>query len=294
MTQIATKASASVMLDEALLYASYGWKVIILHGIAPDGGCTCKKGKQCGSAGKHPRPTAWQHEATDDEDKIIEWFERWPNSNVGVKLGDDSQIVDIECDSPEAEEELQKLFGTDSLITPTFKSSKGHHRLFLYDNELPSQAHFGWKQIDFKLGGGNGGTQSVFPPSKHVSGIKYEWVKGLSPSEVEPMRIPESVIIKIANLSNGGDAQRPSLDATEHEVVLAGERDNTLTRFAGKFRSFGLDAVEIEAALTAVNQRRCRPPLDARDIARIANSVARYAPSFSGTNTLSIAEMAGC
>ena len=83
--------------------AGMGWRVVPLYGIDEHGCCECTYGRQCTSAGKHPRIKSWQTEATDDLEKISSWVERWPHMNVGVALGKASGIVDFECDSPEAE-----------------------------------------------------------------------------------------------------------------------------------------------------------------------------------------------
>ena len=54
-------------------------------------------------------------------------------------------------------------------------------------------------------------------------------------------------------------------------------RDTALTALAGAMRRQGAGHGEILAALRETN-KRCRPPHGENDLARIANSVARYAP----------------
>jgi hypothetical protein len=63
------------------------------------------------------------------------------------------------------------------------------------------------------------------------------------------------------------------------EVIPQGQRETALMAFAGSMRRKGLEPDAILAALSVVNQKRCRPPLDERDLRRIATSVGRYAPS---------------
>ena len=59
-------------------------------------------------------------------------------------------------------------------------------------------------------------------------------------------------------------------------VILDGDRDNELTRYAGSLRARGLEYDAILEALHQANEARCRPPKDAADVERIARSVMRY------------------
>jgi len=57
-----------------------------------------------------------------------------------------------------------------------------------------------------------------------------------------------------------------------------GERNAGLASLAGTMRRRGMGAVAILAALRAENERRCLPPLDDKELAAIAESVAKYEP----------------
>jgi putative DNA primase/helicase len=58
-----------------------------------------------------------------------------------------------------------------------------------------------------------------------------------------------------------------------------GRRDITLASAAGKMRRAGFGADEILAALSQMNQERCKPPLAAADVERIAKSIGRKQPA---------------
>lgn len=62
------------------------------------------------------------------------------------------------------------------------------------------------------------------------------------------------------------------------ERIPQGGRDATLASLAGSLRSRGLTETEIRAALLTINDERCDPPLDHRDVRRIARSISKYAP----------------
>ena len=48
-------------------------------------------------------------------------------------------------------------------------------------------------------------------------------------------------------------------------------------------RRRGMSETEILAALSVVNQERCQPPLSDDEVAKIAHSMARYAPEETPT-----------
>ena len=79
-----------------------------------------------------PRPT---------EESIRETFKRFPGAGVGLLLGPKGGIIDIECDGPEGEESLVKLFGGSlvfTLDTLGCSSARGPHHFFQYDARLAS------------------------------------------------------------------------------------------------------------------------------------------------------------
>lgn len=263
------------ILDAAISYADRGWRVLPISSE-----------KKLPLVGK-----SWQTKATTNGDMIAAWWESWPTANVGVCMGPASGLVDFECDSDEGEAELGKLFGISGVvewpITPTFVSGsgRGRHRLFVYRYDLPEQANRNWKGIDFKLGSGDKGSQSVFPPSVHKSGGLYTWLPGLSPNECELADLPDSVVAALCNLLEGDDpeksgkAKRP----TEHwEKILAGsvdgERTDSMVSSAGKLMRTVRDLESNEDVSTAwlfyqaLNHRN-RPPLDEKKLRAIFLSI---------------------
>ncbi len=95
-----------------------------------------------------------------------ESFKKYPGANIGVLLGD---IMDVEGDSPEANKLLNEV--CSGIDHPKYKSLKSIHHLFRSPDPKITIAHF--KKIEFR--GSN--HQSVFPPSQHESGKRYEWIE---------------------------------------------------------------------------------------------------------------------
>lgn len=60
------------------------------------------------------------------------------------------------------------------------------------------------------------------------------------------------------------------------QEIPESSRNRTLISAAGSMRRRGLDTEEIEAALSVMNRKRCNPPLDDKEVAKIANSSGKY------------------
>jgi hypothetical protein len=247
------------LLDAALGYAGRNWRVLQVH-----------------PRSKKPVATAWQRVATTDPALIARWWEFSPYCNVGVQLGPSSGILDAECDSEEAERELGALLGHSAPVVPTFLGKRGKHRLYRHTPDLPcpDKAVFHFRGIEFRTGNGGKGAQSLFPPSVHPDGPVYRWLVG--PDEADPAAFPAAALAVIrAEL----DAPPPSGSADPEGPIVEKTRNLRLTSMAGAMRRAGFNQEEIEAALIAVNHRRCRPPLGPAEVKGIARSVSRYPPN---------------
>src|SRR5262249_22849313 len=139
---------APACLKDALDYARRGWPVIWLP-----------------PRKKRPVVEGWQHVATTDPAVIAGWWAETPTRNVGVQLGPKSNLIDVECDTPEAEAALVGLLGGEAPVVPTWQSVRGKHRLFLWTPDLPfpDNAVFRFRGIEFRSRSGGKAAQSMFP-----------------------------------------------------------------------------------------------------------------------------------
>lgn len=217
---MATAADESRILSAALEYAGYGWCVLPLRD------------------GKIPRPRAWQRIATTDEETIERWWQEHPTDNVGVRLGEASGIIDIECDSPEAETLLLRLFDGDPPVTPTFSAKRGKHRLFRWRSDLPAQdkAVFKFGELEFRTGNSDKGAQSVFPPSIHPSGVEYTWL--VHPADVPIAELSDQFVAMLHNCPDGKLPAERTAKPQEHWDRIAkgvgeGERNQAAAEYVG-------------------------------------------------------------
>lgn len=99
-----------------------------------------------------------------DHHLVRQKIKQYPNSNIGILLGD---IVDVEGDSEYANETILNLI--KDYPHPTYRSSKSIHHLFLTPDE--TLRHFRYRDIEFR----GHGHQSVLPPSV-AAGVVYKWL----------------------------------------------------------------------------------------------------------------------
>lgn len=187
-TETLQKLATKDMVNYALEYATRGWHVIPLH--TPDGDENCSCHTDCGkSNGKHPRTMKGLKDATTDEETIRRWWSMWPDANIGIRTGAESDITVLDVDPRNggnkslAAMELENGKLPETLMSST--GGDGRHFLFIRpEAKLNKEAGEG---LDIK---GDGG-YIVAPPSLHASGKRYEWANG---AEIAPM--PEWLLEK--------------------------------------------------------------------------------------------------
>ncbi len=172
--------------------------------------------------------------------------------NIAIVLNQ-SELIDVECDSGEAEAGLQTMFGGTIPPTPTWGSKRGKHRLFRRPDGLPEKAVIKLDGVEFRIGNGKGAL-SVVPPSVHPDGPRYEWLPGLSVHQVQPAELPAGIAERLRGTDTHAGAGTPA-DGT----ITEGQRNDILFRLACGLLRSGLSAVAVEAAVKAENQARCVP-----------------------------------
>ncbi len=249
------------MQRAAIIYARrFGWAVFALA-----------------ARSKTPlRGTRGVYEATRDIEKLTRAWKRQPRANVAIATGRVSGLVVLDIDPRHSgdlelaklEAQHEKLPDTPEVVT----GSGGRHFYFKYPSDPPAR----WPKqlapgVDIKADGG----YVVAPPSIHPeTGQLYEWELSSRPDEVELAELPRWLLDIVREKSREAKAAQVTT-----EEIPAGARNNTLARIAGGLRRQGLEFEEIRAALLAINEKRCSPPLAAREVERIAKSISRYQPA---------------
>ena len=256
--------TAAPALDEALRLIRLGFRVVPLHTPTDKGACDCRKAG-CPSPGKHPRT---MHGATDgsaDEGQVQKWFAMWPAANLGVVLGDDIILVDI--DGPEALERLRLLVGEQELLprSPTVATGRPGWHVY-YQSPGKARSFDPVEGVNVKTGN----SIAVVPPSIHQSGAQYRYAPDRVLGELELAPCPPWLLAMLQ--------ARPEKQLRKPgEPIPDGRRHNTLLKLAGAMRRQGAAEAEIRAALAVANQR-CLPPVSERDLDVLARSIADYPP----------------
>lgn len=282
-----------LLFRDAAAALARGLPVAPLHGIRPDGRCTCglpahhidgPSQRQCG---KHPILNNWADRCARTEDDIAAWAEFGMPINIGVVLGPRSGIIDIEWDDEAAKSYAEEI-GLTLIETPTYVSGRSEHRLFRWDERLSScekaVVHPGGLEV--RLGTGKLQSQSVLPPSWHWSGARYRWKPTLGLDEVDFAAIPENLLVAIINdhegTPKGRSISKPLARTILHADVGEGSRHHSLLAIATKkvFRNdYYLrheEQEDILAELMLVNEKRCKPPKTIDEVASILHSCVQY------------------
>lgn len=269
----------------AASYAARGWQIVKLWGVESPAVCTCWKGRDCATPGKHPVGEQWQLRATANEDEVLSWFDAGKPVNIGLLLGPRSGVVDVELDGPEAKESWDNL-GLGEIWTPTYTAGRGPHRLFRWSEELPAVAVRKVMGIEVRIGNGGNAAQSVIPPSTHHTGKLYEWVPGMSPEDVDLQPLPERLVNLLWN--DDGSGQRVGTGRKPARLVLerpvpSGERNEEVRRFAireafraGPNLDDEIEQQDLLVKCRMVNTVMCKPPMADDEVVAIFRSAISF------------------
>jgi putative DNA primase/helicase len=221
-------------------YAVMGWRVFPCHTIVK-GKCTCGKGSECASPGKHPRTSQGVKNASNDVATIQAWREQWPESNWALACGRESGVVVIDIDPRhngyESIEEYENA-RPEGNLPKTLRATSGgggRHLIFKYPDGVTSVSNRqNWLPgVDIKADGG----YIILPPSEHISGGKYSWDKDYGWGKTNPLPMPADVLLAISKPTPGGSTREGLSDtANILDGVPEGKRDDILFRWACRLR----------------------------------------------------------
>ncbi len=217
-------------------------------------------------ADKKPYTQHGLKDATESEEIVRQWWEKWPNA--GIALVTDGFIVldfDKKSGGHESKAAIEKKYGP-LLSTRTHRTGGGGlHYLYRNTSDLDIRNTVnlgGYKGVDLRANGG----YIVAPPSKHESGTRYEV---LDDSDISP--VPDWLL----GLASSKKPPQIEVGTDEHQIE-EGRRNDHLASMAGSMRRAGFSQASIEAALLKENAEKCQPPLGEKEVHGIARSIAQY------------------
>lgn len=247
--------AGDTMLQAALWYADLGYAVF-----------------PCAPGRKTPATEHGLLDATTDQEQIERWWTEQPDANIAIRT-DGLVAIDIDgAANPWLADEPAKL--AELVRAPTSLTPRGGRQ-----HLFRQPAGRAWRNTTGRLAPhvdtrADGGYICVTPSI--VGTTSYRWADGPS-LHIPPEQLPEPPAWLTALLDAASSPVIAPASPREN-AIPDGQRNATLARLAGVMRRVGMSQAEILAALNRANIDRCIPPLDAREVSRIAQSIARYAP----------------
>jgi hypothetical protein len=264
--------------EAALAYTHRGLPVFpcwpVLPMLPPRTGFLCGCGRlNCRDPGKHPlgalAPNGLNNASTD-EIIVRHWWSARPDANVAIATG---QVIVLDVDPRNGgDASLAELEQKHGALPTTASARTGGGGLHVYLQPpsgitIKNSASALAPGLDIR---GTGG-YVLAPPSRHVSGNRYEWIsddRGYAP-------MPPWVVAALQEPTRKPAAAPGTWRALVCEGVAEGRRNDAATRLAGHLLRHYVDPHVVLELLIAWNATRCRPPLPPDDIVAIVNSIAR-------------------
>ena len=147
-----------------------GFSIIELYGIDSNNNCTCYKGADCTSSGKHPVNKKWKENTISSKEELERILQLRPNANFGVVTTENLFVIDVDP-RHDGLESLKKIYGTLPPTLTVKTGGGGYHFYYISDEEIRNRTGI--------LNGiyirGEGGFV-VAPASKHKSGNYYHTI----------------------------------------------------------------------------------------------------------------------
>jgi Bifunctional DNA primase/polymerase, N-terminal len=275
------------LLEAAVGYALRGIPVYPVHWPRPVPGgarlaCSCPRGRLCDRPAKHPLVRHGVKEGTTDPDRIGRWWRRWPHANLGLATGIVFDALDI--DGPAGLGALLEFARTVGvrLPGPLVATGGGGWHVWYRPTGLGNRPPRGLTHVDWR---GRGGAV-LAPPSRHISGRAYRWLRGLDqaplpevPAALRALLDPDPPAMtrptRPAGPVDGATPGHPygrTVLAAELAALgraTPGHRNHTLNRCAFKvYRYVASGLLDDQEVTTAFTQAALAIRLEAAEVAR--------------------------
>lgn len=255
------------LLEAALEYAALGWPVFPLRPRmkVPYGG------------------TRGFKDAVTDPVTIRAWWDKKPQSNIGIATGKASFDV-LDVDGPEGRESLERLQIENQGLPPGPQQITARGRQYLFAGGTLGVSAGRIPGLDTR---GEGG-YIVAAPSTHPSGADYVFEDFDEPIPRPPRWLTEA--LKTTRSAPAFSEPLGPMVAVDDDVacallemagiplseIHAGCRNDQLFRWGSSLRARGMGGAIIERILRLANWYLAKPPLPAAEIHTIAASAARF------------------
>lgn len=224
---------------------------------------------------KKPWLPDWPNRASTDEATIRGWWNKKPDSGVGILTGPRGGVFLLDIDPRHGgDETLDLLLIEHGAMPDTWQAttgSGGSHYVFRYPDFAVKTCAGLFPGIDIRGEGGQFVAEPTLHPETHQP---YRW-DGMREIEDTPIAdAPEWLLAALRKASGDDQPRQPQKPVPS--TIPHGEQHQALVCLAGRLREMGMNAHEIESLLQVVNRNRCEKPGPPENIAKIAKSMERY------------------
>ena len=195
------------------------------------------------------------------EDEVKDWFQRWPDGNVGVVTGVVSGLVVLDIDPKHGgDSSFAKLIQEHGPLPHTIEARTGgggRHVYFAHPGGIVRNRVGLVPGIDLR---GDGGCV-VAPPSIHASGKAYSWLPGQGAQSAALAPMPSWLMHEATGVHQPPGHSLDYWRILVKEGVAEGERNNTIASLTGHLLWHGVDPDVAQELLLCWNRIRCQPPL---------------------------------
>ena len=242
-------------------------------------GMALKHIEKCKSPGKVPL-IYWQKHTNTTRELLNRWMKTYEDINLGLKLGRTKywNLLGVDIDGFYGEQMWQQIIkDKDAPETWEFVTGGGGRRLIYYlPLDLETKKHRvhmkeGHEELAFLVEG----QQTVIPPSIHLNGEVYAWVKDRSVIDIDIAPAPQWMIdlVKKKRETQYTDSV-PVTSMDNQATITTGNRSIWLTRLAGHYCSRLNTSEEMVYYMVRLqNQTHCKPPLSDEEIRAMVTSV---------------------
>ena len=207
------------------------------------------------------------------EEEIRQWWQQYPNANIGIVTGKISGIVVIDLDPDKGGNEsgarIYEQAPTDLIV----KTGRGGYHLYCrYPEDVDhiSNRVGLLPGVDIRADGG----YVVAPPSAHSSGRLYEWVRRGEPGKLPPHLV--GLLTSHAPAERDGEGSSPKWLSGLLAGVGKGQRNDACARLCGYLIGKGMPKDVVLAIIRQWNEKN-RPPLPDHEVAATVESVCKTA-----------------
>jgi hypothetical protein len=208
-------------------------------------------------------------------DEVAEWFQKWPNANIGIVTGAISGLVAVDADGPKGETWIEAHLPPTAVYQ---KTGKGKHAIYAHPGyEVRNRGRLA-PEVDIR---GDGG-YIVVEPSVHETGVVYEWVyiegfngfDDLTQYEPPQAQVSESYP-KLGQGNLNKDLSNVSPWISEDDPCPMGRRNNTLAQLVGHWLNENPDYFAALDRAKQWNVARCNPQLGESELTTTVRSIYR-------------------